>query len=126
MGIKSRDSEKSRSPGKKIPRLKKSRKKPDGPKTVKAQNSHILKVFFEVLLFRSRSPGFVVFGIFRSRCFRNFQIPIPIPGISGFSGFCDLAKLKKSKKRIPGIRIWESESRKNPIPMTKYELYYKL
>ena len=51
-------------------------------------------------------------GIF-SRFPRAFQIPIPIPGILGF---IHLAQNKKSRSLIPGIRIRDSVSRKNPIP----------
>ena len=35
-----------------------------------------------------------IFGIFHSGFFRDFQIPIPIPRISGFLGFFDLAQNK--------------------------------
>ena len=43
------------------------------------------------------SPRF--FGIFLLGFFRDFQIPIPIPGIPRFSGFSDLAQNKKSRSR---------------------------
>ena len=42
-------------------------------------------------------PGdFEIFRIFHSEFFREFQISIPIPGISGLSEFFDLARNKKS------------------------------
>ena len=34
---------------------------------------------------------FGIFGIFHLRFFRDFEIPIPIPGISGFFGVCNRA-----------------------------------
>ena len=61
-------------------------------------HSRFFRDFFEILKSRSRSPGFQDFRDFYSGFFREFQSPIPIPGVSGFF---DLAVNRKSQSRIP-------------------------
>ena len=50
-----------------------------------------------------------IFGILHFGVFRDFQIPMSIPGISGFVGSFELAQNEKSGFRIPWIRIRDPE-----------------